>query len=537
MREPEEKIPVNSPNLEIFFVVDCPSLHIVPFSRLGPRREHPALESIPSICFAPDGSAKPADITLTPPLPQASPSLSASPEVVQFVKAPRHAPTPSDTVTQFSLATSDSGSLMRNPPSPTLPEPLSTLQSIDRELASIHASTPSRLSTTPDPKRSGLFNFKWSKSKPSRKDTRPTSTLSQSSGDAVLPKFLSFCFSLTGENLLIWRKDAESLVRVEIKSNEGRLINLGRLLPLEGDGDRSVSIRFVAEGSEWLSVIVSHTVSHQRRLSLLMLHSSGLPEHSSLSPLDDHAEPRCLAVSSDNSFVAIGFGTKVLLLHYQGAEQHWIRILHIQELTNPTTAKFQAISFSGDNSCLVVSTQKRDVTRSHDDDVVYTHVWRCEPGLNLPLVLWPCKMPTDGQGLTTIHYHPVLSVAMITGMISTPYPLFLTSKESPLPPIPTTIPDFRIRCSCAFYLDQRNRVFLVDLRTRNVRQISDLNTIRGSLKPQEEPAAMTVTSEGQLRVFWRQASGLWCVDVDTRERLPPQKKNLRPIWMEAIGGA
>lgn len=39
MKESEEKIPVYHSAHEIYFVVDCPSLHIVQLDRLGPRRD------------------------------------------------------------------------------------------------------------------------------------------------------------------------------------------------------------------------------------------------------------------------------------------------------------------------------------------------------------------------------------------------------------------------------------------------------------------------------------------------------------------
>lgn len=82
-------------------------------------------------------------------------------------------------------------------------------------------------------------------------------------------------------------------------------------------------------------------------------------------------------------------------------------------------------------------------------------------------------------------------------------------------------------------MDARNKVFQVNLQAQSIKLISDLNTTRGALKPQEESAALSVSADGQLRVFWRQGPGLWCVDV--RERIAPQKTNLRSIWEDVVG--
>ncbi|KAI0407616.1 hypothetical protein F4802DRAFT_620530 [Xylaria palmicola] len=443
---------------------------------------------------------------------------------------------------------------MRNPPSPTLPEPIASLSLIDSHLEESRSTIPwQSLTAPPEQKRSGLFHMKWpgSKTKADRKKAQTKSTYSQESNDSGLPKFMSFTFALTGKALLMWKKDGDTLVRMELEAPVHHCINLGDLLPGGAAADRSISLRYVVEGNEWVSAIVAHNVANQRRLSLFVVHCSGLLERSSLYPLDDHTEPRCLAISPNNAFIAVGFGTKVLLLHYQGAEQQWMRILHIPDIARPATARFQAVGFSGDNSCLAVSTQKREAVRSDDDDVVFTHVWRCEPGSNSPLALWPCRMPTDGLGLTTIHFHPALAMGLITGMAATPYPLFLTPRGRHLPLTPSSgVPDFRIRCSAArplpnshqiYLLDQRNRVLCADLQAQSVRVIADLHALRGAPKPQEDPAAMGLSESGRLRVFWRQGTGLHVVEIETREKMGVgrcvDKEDVSWRWTDAVGAS
>lgn len=88
----------------------------------------------------------------------------------------------------------------------------------------------------------------------------------------------------------------------------------------------------------------------------------------------------------------------------------------------------------------------------------------------------------DGQGLTSIHYHPSLSLTLVTGLTATPYRLFLSPSNQPPTTIPPTVADFRIRSCCAsppvgassntnsssvlYFLDARNKIHRADLRTQ-----------------------------------------------------------------------
>ncbi|KAI1271067.1 hypothetical protein F5Y07DRAFT_393048 [Xylaria sp. FL0933] len=417
-----------------------------------------------------------------------------------------------------SVRFAPTGSPIASDITPTLPEPITSLNIIDNHPEEFRFTNSSRPSTaSPEQKRNALFNIKWPglKAKSNRNKGQPRSTYAQESNDAGLPKFMSFTFALTGRALLVWKKDGDILVRIELEASVLRSVDLGALLPGGTDIDRSASIRFA-------------------RLSLFVVHCSGLPERSSVYPLDDHTEPRCLAISANNAFVAVGFGTNVLLLYYQGAEQRWLRVLRIPELTNPSMARFQMMNFSGDSSCLVVSTQKRDAMRSEDDDVVFTHVWQCAPSSHSPLTLWPCRMPT--VRLTTINFHPVLATGLITGLTTTHYPLFLV------------VPNFRIRCSMAhappsghqiYLLDQRSRVLCADLQAQSVHVIADLNALHGALKPQEEQAIIGVSMAGRLKVFWRQGNELHIVEIETRERMGVglyyNKEDISWRWFDALG--
>ena len=84
-------------------------------------------------------------------------------------------------------------------------------------------------------------------------------------------------------------------------------------------------------------------------------------------------------------------------------------------------------------------------------------------------------------------------------------------------------------------MDWKNKVFKIDLRARRVVQIGDLNMERGALLVKEEPAAMGVTAEGKVKVFWRQGGGLWICELGG-EGIAVRKENLRGLWEDAGGG-
>lgn len=217
-------------------------------------------------------------------------TLSPSPDPTQL--PPRyHRTTSADTVGSWQFFTPPELFPSHTPepryqsPSSSLPEPVSFLQVINGQIEDPW-TLPIPIATPPfteqqqqqqQPKSSSSsssksrFNLKWpgSKTKARResKDSRPKSIYSVDSaagGASNLPKFLSFAFSLTGRNLLIWKKYSEALVRFELEKKGARLIDLGALLPGGTDGDKPVNIRFVAEGDEWIVAVVSHAISHRR---------------------------------------------------------------------------------------------------------------------------------------------------------------------------------------------------------------------------------------------------------------------------------
>ena len=128
-------------------------------------------------------------------------------------------------------------------------------------------------------------------------------------------------------------------------------------------------------------------------------------------------------------------------------------------------------------------------------------------------------------------------------MISTPYQLFLGPANHPQPQTTSKVLEYRIRCSCfcpspnthiLYFMDVQNKIYRVDLRTRHLHLLADVNTSRGALRPAEEPAILSATADGKVKVFWRQGAGLWSLEV--REGSSPAKRNLRGVWHDSVGG-
>jgi hypothetical protein len=71
--------------------------------------------------------------------------------------------------------------------------------------------------------------------------------------------------------LLLWKKDGEALVRMELEASTQQSISLGELLPGGTEIDQSLNIIFVAEGGDWISAIMAHNVANQRVSQRLFL--------------------------------------------------------------------------------------------------------------------------------------------------------------------------------------------------------------------------------------------------------------------------
>jgi hypothetical protein len=146
-----------------------------------------------------------------------------------------------------------------------------------------------------------------------------------------------------------------------------------------------------------------------QRLILIVLHSSGLADESSVQFIEDRVEPTCLTMSPDSNYVAVGLGTYIHLFKFKGSHRQWQTTLSVPDFALATEVRFQSMSFSADSSSLIVSTQRHDTLRSPDDDSVSTYVWQCSRQPDPPRKMGSCSMPTASTTLPPVEDQPVVN--------------------------------------------------------------------------------------------------------------------------------
>lgn len=131
-----------------------------------------------------------------------------------------------------------------------------------------------------------------------------------------------------------------------------------------------------------------------QRFILLVIPASGSHPQPPLLPLPQDLRPLSLAISRDNAYVAVGFGSTIHLYHYQGSTMVWGSSIPVAEFRTPQQVKYQILNFSPDSRYLIIATQKYDKYRGRDDDTVWVRVWRCEENAGEGTSIGVCKMPT-----------------------------------------------------------------------------------------------------------------------------------------------
>jgi hypothetical protein len=94
---------------------------------------------------------------------------------------------------------------------------------------------------------SKLRNFLSSRAKSSKSRPSPTAT--------PLPRFVSYCFTASRESLLLWKRNGQSIVNVNVSTHDAKSFDLTNAIPTM-ETDKSLSIRLVAAGSRWICVVV-----------------------------------------------------------------------------------------------------------------------------------------------------------------------------------------------------------------------------------------------------------------------------------------
>ena len=131
-----------------------------------------------------------------------------------------------------------------------------------------------------------------------------------------------------------------------------------------------------------------------QRFILVVMHASGSQVQLPNLSLPPHLRPLSLAMSRDNAYVAVGFGSYIHLYQYQESTMTWGASIQVAEFRNPQQVRHQILNFSPDNRYLVIATQKYDQFRGRDDDTVWVRVWRCEENAGEGTPMGVCQMPT-----------------------------------------------------------------------------------------------------------------------------------------------
>ncbi|KAH7129177.1 hypothetical protein EDB81DRAFT_697289 [Dactylonectria macrodidyma] len=505
-----------------------------------PKLPHPPIAELPAEVSAGIG------LHLTPPPSHSSPGAKSTTTRL----SPRSFDPRSESAPPIPLHTHTSRQVLTPQPESSLPIPVDPTIT---DYAPYHVRLPTNnvpLSSDPSShrdynssavpvsptlhRRSFLSRFKKPKS-----DATSSILSTGASGDI---RYLSFCFSSDGVSLLLWQRNSLVIARLDAQGDSGRPIDLLPILR-QGEAGQATpgSTLFVAEGCGVIAAIVSQGTGK----FLVILDHSGLAERSAVLPLQGMT-PLFLAISRWNSFVTVGLGERVLLVRLAEHKMDfdWAVTISIRGPSSfdDMTVASQICNFTADGRYLIVATQMSDKHQSSEDGSIHTAIWTCEREAKGPFRLPRCKMTTDDQSLTSIHFHHGLQVAAITGLTSTRYPLFLSLDPEQPVTIPSQVTDFRIRCSCMapppqdylmYFLDASNRVCEADLHRRRVDLVADITSHRGSLRSHDEPAAIAVGPGGVVEVFWRQGPGLWRLQFTPGEEAI-SVDNLRRRWDETI---
>ena len=99
---------------------------------------------------------------------------------------------------------------------------------------------------------------------------KKTSIASSSSGLSKeipgnpLPNALSFCFCASGRNLLVWKKDGDSIISINIESRWSRSLSLLKSIAASEE-DKRVRVKLVAGGNDCIAAVMTHKQVRQQK--------------------------------------------------------------------------------------------------------------------------------------------------------------------------------------------------------------------------------------------------------------------------------
>ena len=72
-----------------------------------------------------------------------------------------------------------------------------------------------------------------------------------------LPRSISFCFSASGRTLLLWKRNASTIITFDVLSCRASRISLDGVIP-PMETDRRLDVRLVSAGDAWAAVVARH---------------------------------------------------------------------------------------------------------------------------------------------------------------------------------------------------------------------------------------------------------------------------------------
>jgi len=159
--------------------------------------------------------------------------------------------------------------------------------------------------------------------------------------------------------------------------------------------------------------------------------------------------------------------------------------------------------------------------------------WRAFFKVNLPFTNFRYQ---DRRGVSAILYNTEFRQALITGIIDSPYPLFLSGTgQSVIPDISNfNIPYAAYAISSgneAVFMDSKNQVYRVNFRRRSLHYCANLSGERRGFY-QADSAAISMPTDNLIYLSWKQGASLWLVEI--RNGRKGRQEDLRRLYDPAV---